>query len=293
MPAPGTTGLPTRRWPRADTGSAPGDLTRGPQGRITAPCSGNRQVLRSPTADRPVRRFGPWRLRSGDRPRGVPAHRLKGRVSGHRLVHWGENRESTSSSIRHKALSNTSTLTDGNEMNTTPKGTTRSNCVQKRANRMLPVSHRLVTSISVGLMCAVVLTPSVVGDNSVVKVNSTLGYLTPGSTVQVNKGVEIYAEEPSKYYGNLLNKKIWTTKESETYVVMESEFYKEYPSFSGNQVWIKLRPESAPSETWGDQSPEAASCWRAGCWAFFGWHRSESAEGFVARDEFAKLHPAQ
>ena len=165
-------------------------------------------------------------------------------------------------------------------MNTTPKGTTRSNCVQKHANQILPIGHRLVTSIWVGLMCAIVLTPSVLGDNGVVKVNSTLGYPTPGLTIKANKGVEIYADAPSKYFGNLFNKKIWTTKEKESYIVMESEFSEEYPSFSGNQIWVKLRPESDSC-----QSSGADSCWSAG-WALFGWRRSESAEGVVARVEF-------
>ena len=169
----------------------------------------------------------------------------------------------------------------GEEMNTTQKGPTGSNCVRKRASRIPLIDHQLWISILVGLMCAVALTPSVVGDNGDMKVNIQLGYPTPGSLVEAGKGVDIYASPPSKYFGNWFNEKVGTTQGSTNYDILMN---REYPSLGGNQIWIKVK--LTPTS----DLPEALKehpCWNDGCWAFFGWHRGDGAAGVVAPEKFA------
>ena len=101
-----------------------------------------------------------------------------------------------------------------------------------------------------------------------------------GSTIIASEGVQIYAEAPSNLFGNWFNKKIRPTREIKTYVLSGLEIY---PSFrSGNQFWVKLKPQDQSSGSDED------SCWTAGgCWALVGRHSSESTESVFLWDEFA------
>ena len=96
--------------------------------------------------------------------------------------------------------------------------------------------------------------------------------------VAAGKGVEIYAHAPSKYFGNMFNEKVGTTQDSTFYDILTN---KEYPSLRGNQIWVKLKPTSNMPEIL-----KAHPCWNEGCWAFFGWHRSEGAGDAVAPEKF-------
>ena len=163
-------------------------------------------------------------------------------------------------------------------MNTTSKGPKGSYWAGQRATRIPLLSHRLVTSILVGLICAVAPTPSVVADTGDLMVNIQHGYPTQGSMVKADKGVEFFAHAPSPYFGNWFNEKLGTTQHSTSYDILMN---KEYPSLRGNQIWVKLKPTSGLPEILKDHP-----CWNEGCWAFFGWHRSKGAEGAVAPDKF-------
>ena len=135
-------------------------------------------------------------------------------------------------------------------------------------------------------------------DDSVKKLKSFLDmkvipyHSLPGSTITASEGVQMYAEAPSKFFGNWLTEEVMTTREVEHYVLSEFEL-EVYPSFpiSGNQIWVKLRPKKNQSS-----GSKEASCRTDGeCWAFVGWQSgSFESTGIVnifLRNEF--VHQAQ
>ena len=166
-------------------------------------------------------------------------------------------------------------------MNKIPKALRGSPFSNPRVARPSIVSHRLMRYFLAGLICAMAPISSVVGQDSAPSVVLQRDYPTTGSKVEANAGVEIYAQAPSKIFGNLFNEKIGTTPGGEFYNVLTNE---EYPSFSGNQIWVKLKPSSDLPEVLKNHS-----CWNEGCWAFYGWHRNQDTLVAVAPKNF-ELH---
>ena len=76
-----------------------------------------------------------------------------------------------------------------------------------------------------------------------------------GEAIYTDQDVDFYPHAPSPMWGNLFNKPVHKTTKGARFEVIAKN---EYPSLSGNQIWLRVRPLGP---TWDECQTEAHECW--------------------------------
>ncbi len=133
-------------------------------------------------------------------------------------------------------------------MDTTHERNKGSYLVKRKVNRILLINRRLLTIILVGLVCTVIISPFISSDEYFSKLNLKFSK----ENLDFSK---VYSNPPSRYFGNWFNDEIDGLNHQ---INFEHIATKKYPSFRGNETWVKVKPQELHS-----------SICQEGCWMLY------------------------